>query len=85
MFMGVSRQEYWSALPFPPPVYHVLSELFTMTHNGQAHSFIELHKPLHHEKTVIHGGEIFLEGLIILNKNALFVEHLIFQDWYFIG
>ena len=85
MFMGVSRQEYWSALPFPPPVYHVLSEHFTMTHNGQAHSFIELHKPLHHEKTVIHGGEIFLEGLIILNKNALFVEHLIFQDWYFIG
>ena len=49
MFMGVSWQEYWSALPFPPPVYHALSELFTMTHNGQAHSFIELHKPLHHE------------------------------------
>ena len=33
-----------------------------------------------HEKTVIHGGEIFLEGLIILNKNSLLVKHLIFQD-----
>ena len=30
--MGFSRQEYWSELPFPPPVDQVLSELFTMTH-----------------------------------------------------
>ena len=27
-----SRQEYWSQLPFLPPVDHVLSEPFTMTH-----------------------------------------------------
>ena len=32
LFMGFSQQEYWSGLPFPPPVDHVLSELFTMTH-----------------------------------------------------
>ena len=31
MFMGFSRQECWSGLPFPTPVDHVLSELSTMT------------------------------------------------------
>ena len=47
LFMGFSRQEYWS-LPFPSPVDHVLSELSTMTHpswvalHSMAHSFIEL-------------------------------------------
>ena len=29
--MAFSRQEYWSGLPFPSPVDHVLSELSTMT------------------------------------------------------
>ena len=29
LFMGFSRQEYWSGLPFPSPVDHVLSELST--------------------------------------------------------
>ena len=32
LFMGFSRQEHWSGLPFPSPVDHVLSELSTMTH-----------------------------------------------------
>ena len=47
---GVLRQEYWSGLPFPSPVDHVLSELSTMTRpswvalHGVAHSFIELDK-----------------------------------------
>ena len=46
LFMGFPRQEYWSALPFPPPVDYVSSELSTMTHpswvalHGMAHSFI---------------------------------------------
>ena len=31
LFMGFSRQEYWSGSPFPSPVDHVLSELFTVT------------------------------------------------------
>ena len=50
LFMGFSRQEYWSGLPFPAPVDHVLSELSTMTRaswvtlHGMAHSFIELDK-----------------------------------------
>ena len=32
MFTGFLRQEYWSGLPFPPPVDHVLSELSTVVH-----------------------------------------------------
>ena len=28
---GFSRQEYWSGLPFPSPVYHILSDLSNMT------------------------------------------------------
>ena len=62
LFMGFSRQEYWSELPFPSPMEHVLSELFPMTQlswvdlHGMAHSFTELCKPLHHNKAVIHEG-----------------------------
>ena len=50
LFMGFSRQEYWSGLPFPSPVDHVFPELSTMTCPswvalcGMAHSFIELDK-----------------------------------------
>ena len=39
LFMGFSRQEYWSGLPFPSPVDHILSELLTMTHP----SWVSLH------------------------------------------
>ena len=31
LYMGFSRQEYWSGLPFPSPVDHILSDLSTMT------------------------------------------------------
>ena len=54
LFMGFSRQEYWSGLPFPPPADHILSELYTMTHlswvalHSMAHSFIELDKAVVH-------------------------------------
>ena len=54
LFMGFSRQEYWSGLPFPSPVDHVLSELSTMTSpswvalHSMAHSFIELDKAVVH-------------------------------------
>ena len=46
LFMRSSGQEYWSGLPFPSPVDHVLLELFTMTCSSwmalhsMAHSFI---------------------------------------------
>ena len=51
-------------LPFPPPVNHILSELFTMTCpswvtlHSMAQSFTELCKPLHHDKAVIHEREL---------------------------
>ena len=54
LFMGFSRQEYWSGLPFHSPVDLILSELSTMTHlslvalHGMAHSFIELDKAVVH-------------------------------------
>ena len=47
LFMGFSRQEYWSGLPFSSPVDHILSELFSMTRLSwvalcrMVHSFIE--------------------------------------------
>ena len=54
LFMGFSRQEYQSGLPFPFPADHVWSELSTTNHlswvalSGMAHSFIELHKAVIH-------------------------------------
>ena len=54
LFVGFSRQEYWSGLPFPFPMDHVLSELSTMTHSswvalhGMAHGFTELDKAVVH-------------------------------------
>ena len=49
LFMGFSRQEYWSGLPFFSPVDHILSDLSTMTHPSWVAprawlSFIELDK-----------------------------------------
>ena len=48
LFVGFSRQAYWSGLPFPSPVEHNLSELSAMTClywvalHGLFHSFLEL-------------------------------------------
>ena len=59
LFIGFSRQEYWSGLPFPSPVSHILSELSTMTRQfwvalqGMAHSFIELDKAMVHVISLI--------------------------------
>ena len=49
LYIMFSRQEYWSGLPFPSPVDHILSDLSTMTHPiwvapGAWLSFIELDK-----------------------------------------
>ena len=52
LFIGFSRQEYWSGGPFLSPVDHILSELSTMIYpswmalHGMAHSFTELDKVL---------------------------------------
>ena len=53
LFMGFSRQEYWSGLPFPSPVDHILSDLSTMTHPSWVAprawlSFTELDKAVVH-------------------------------------
>ena len=53
LFMGFSRQEYWSGLPFPSPVNHILSYLSTMTCRSWVApwawlSFIELDKAVVH-------------------------------------
>ena len=51
-------------LPFLPLVDHVSSELSALTCpswvalQSMAHSFIELHTPLHHDKAVIHEGAL---------------------------
>ena len=51
---GILKARYWSGLPFPSPVGHILSEFSTITRlfwvalHGMAHSFIEL------EKAVVH-------------------------------
>ena len=59
LFMGLSWQENWSDLPFPPPVEHVLTELSTVTCQswvalyGMAHSFTEpWRKFLRHDKAM---------------------------------
>ena len=39
LFMGFSRQEFWSDLPFPSPVDHILSDLSTWpNHFGWPHT-----------------------------------------------
>ena len=54
LFIGFSRKECWSGLPFSSPVDHILSELFIMTRlswvalHGMTHSFIELNKVVFH-------------------------------------
>ena len=54
LFMGFSRQECWSGLPFSSLVDHILSELSTVTHSSwvalhsMAHCFIESDKAVIH-------------------------------------
>ena len=60
LFMGFSRQEYWSGLPFPSPVDNAVFSTMTrpswVALHSMAHSFIEL------DKTVVH--MIRLVGLL---------------------
>ena len=57
--MGFSKHEYWSGLPFPSPVDHVLSELSTMTCpswvalHGMAHGFFGLDKAVVHIMSLV--------------------------------
>ena len=58
LIMGFSRQEYWSCLPFPSPVDHILSELSKMTCpclalHCMAHCLIELDKAVVHVSRLV--------------------------------
>ena len=59
LFMGFSRQEYWSGLPFPSPVDIILSELSAMTRpswvalHGMVPSFIVLDKGVVHVVSLV--------------------------------
>ena len=74
LFMGFSRQEYWSGLPFPSPVDHILSELSSMTHlswvalHDMAHSFIEL------DKTAVHCDCGFQSVCPLVEKGKRLIE-----------
>ena len=70
--LGFLVARIWNGLSFLSLVDHVLSELFTRTHLSSlalcsmADSFIELPKPLHHDKTVIHDGDFWHDQIFIL-------------------
>ena len=59
LFTGFSRQEFWSGLPLPFPVDHVLTELSTMTNlswvalHGMAHGYTKLGKAAVHVISLI--------------------------------
>ena len=67
---GILTARILERFAFLLPVDHVLSELFTMTRLSQvalhsmAHSFIELCKPLLHNKAVIREGDV----IVIYNR-----------------
>ena len=46
LFMGFSRQEYCSGLPFASPVDHILSDLSTMTRPSSISALLTMPKPL---------------------------------------
>ena len=64
-FTGFSRQEYWSGLPFLPPMDHIVSELSTMTYmslvalHSKPHLIASLSyaSPFVNDEVVIHEGD----------------------------
>ena len=70
LFTGFLRQEYWSGLPFPSLVDHVLSELSTMTRpsclHGMARSFIELDKAVVHVIRLVSFLWLWFSGILYL-------------------
>ena len=81
LFMGFSRQEYWSGLPFPSPVDHVLSEISTMTHlswvalHGMAHRFIELDMAVIHVISLVSCLWLWFSScLLLMDKDKKLVE-----------
>ena len=88
LFMGFSRQDYWSGLPFPSPVDHVLSELSTMTRpswmalQGTAHSFIELDKAVSIWSVCLVFCDCAFHSVCpLMEKNKRFMETSWWRDW----
>ena len=69
-------KKYWSGLPFPPPLDHILLELFTMTCPfwvalyGMTHSFLELLMPLYRCKAMIQEGSLCVVIYKICTKSG---------------
>ena len=81
LFMGFSKQEYWSDFPFPSPVEHILSELSTMTClswvalHGMAHSFIELDKAVVHVMRLVSFPDCGFQSVCpLMEKDKRFLE-----------
>ena len=81
---GKKKKKHSSGLPFLLPVDHILPKLFIITHlswvalQGMSHSFIELQKSHHHDKTVTHEGALLPYEIIYSQvsdiKISTFVE-----------
>ena len=92
--MWFLRLEYWNGLPFPAPVDHVLSELFTMTClswvalHGIALHFIKLHQPLHQDRLWSMKGSYTIPELLyclwLLISNRKLFENLVIHLAYYI-
>ena len=71
LFVGFSRKEYRSGLPFHSPVDHILSELSTMTCpswvplHGMAHSLIELDKGVVHVIRLVSFLGLWFSGYLL--------------------
>ena len=81
LFMGFSRQEYWSSFRFPSLVDYVLSELSTMTHPSwvalhvMLHSFIELDKAVVHVINLVSFLWLWLLSICpLMNKDKRLME-----------
>ena len=67
--MGFLQHKYWSGLPSPPPVHHVLSELSPITHpswvalHGMAHSFIDYKSPFNTTRLLSMKGRYLLSSV----------------------
>ena len=88
LFMGFSRQEYWSGLPFPSPVDHILSELSIMSHpswvalQGMVHSFLELDKAVVHVISLISFLRLWFSFCLPSDKDKRFMDFLTEEtDW----
>ena len=83
LLIGFSRQEYWSGLPLPSAVDHILSELSTMMQPSWVALHNKLWKILHEMKIPDH-ITCFLRNLYAGQKATVRTKHGT-MDWFQIG